>query len=59
MKGTQDKPRAAARAYSEDLSAVARRLKQMDAFLEGASSDQLRMPGLLELLRLQHQASYL
>lgn len=53
------KARRAKVDLAEDLSAVARRLKQMDAYLEGASSDQLRMPGLLELLRLQHQASYL
>ena len=53
------KARRAKVDLAEDLSAVARRLKQIDAFLAEASGDLLRMPSLLELLRLQHSASYL
>jgi hypothetical protein len=45
---------------AEDLTQVALQLEKMNSFVKpGTSADHLRLPFLLELLRLQHQSSYL
>lgn len=53
------KARRAKVDLAEDLAAVARRLMQIDEFLKTTNSEQLRLPYLLDLLRLQHWACYL
>jgi hypothetical protein len=53
------KARRAKVDLAEDLAAVARRLTQIDEFLKTTNSEQLRLPYLLDLLRLQHQTCYL
>lgn len=44
---------------AEDLTQVARRVRAMDEFLKSSNADHLRLPYLLDLLRLQHHSSYL
>lgn len=46
---------------AEDLSQISRRLLAINEFINGsaANADSRKLPGVLELLRVQHQASFL
>lgn len=44
---------------SEDMAAIAQRLGRLNDFLKTSNSDQLKLPFLLNLLKLQHQSSFL
>jgi hypothetical protein len=44
---------------SEDMAAIANRLFKLNDFLKTSNQDQLKLPFLLNLLKLQHQGSYL
>ena len=44
---------------AEDIGQVAQRLREMNEFLKSNNSEHLKLPYLLDLLRLQHQSSYL
>jgi len=44
---------------AEDLAQISRRLAKMNEFVQTSNADHLRLPYLLELLKLQHQSSFL
>ena len=44
---------------SEDLRQIALRLGRMNEFVKASNSDQLRLPYINDLLKLQHQSSFL